>query len=119
MKYQGYIIGKELAPNNYDLRQFSVPVHQVDGAWFPAGKPHEETSITHRLDMVMSVHEFQVHTDNTCGPLDDLPCDDGWKVMARYWLPDDYVPPTPDDVERGRQEAIDHLKKMGVWKDKE
>lgn len=118
MKYQMYIIGKELAPNHYDLRQFSVPVHQVEGLWVPAGTPTEETDLTHRFEIILNIYEFQVYTDNTCGKLDDLPCPEGWKVMAREWLPDDYVPPTKEDVARKDAEAIAHLRKLGVWKDK-
>lgn len=117
MKYQMYIIGKEVAPNQYDLRQFSVPVHLVDGKWLPAGEPHEETDITDRLDMILSVHEFQVGTDNTFGQLDDMPCPEGWKVMVREWLPDDYIPKTKEQDEVERQAAIQKLKDMGVWKD--
>ncbi len=117
MRYQEYIIGRELAPDNYDLRQFSVPVHQVDGKWVPAGEPFEETHLSDRFDMMLSIYEFQVYTDNTCGKLDDMPCPEGWKVMAREWLPDDYVPPSPEEIEQRRKDAIEHLKKMGVWRD--
>lgn len=119
MRYQEYIIGKEICSNPciYDFRKFSVPIHSVAGSWLPAGEPFEETHLCHRFDMMISVYEFQVYTDNTCGYLDDMPCPEGWLVMARYWLPDDYVPPTEEEVEEQRQAAIGHLKKMGVWRD--
>lgn len=118
MRKQCYIIGRELGPRTYDLRQFSVPVSQVDGKWAPAGEPFEETHLTDHLEMMIAVDEFQIHTDNSCGPLDDLPCPDGWKVMAREWLPDDYTPPTEDEVRARDEAAIQKMKDMGMWKDK-
>jgi hypothetical protein len=117
MRYQEYIIGRELGPRRYDLRQFSVPVHQVDGKWVPAGEPFEETHLTDHLAMMISVDEFQIHTDNTCGKLDDMPCPAGWKVMTREWLPDDYTPPTQEEVDQRTKDAIDKLRQMGVWRD--
>jgi hypothetical protein len=117
MRFQEYIIGKEFARGDYDLRKFSVPVHRVDGKWVPAGEPFEETHLTDRLDMMISIDEFQIHTDNTEGKLDDMPCPAGWKVMTREWLPDDYVPPSLEEIEQRRKDAIEHLKKMGVWRD--
>lgn len=117
MRYQYYIVGRETAPNHYDLRRFTMPVHSVGGQWVAASDPTEETHLCNRFDLLMDVDEFQVHTDNTAGKLDDLPCPDGWRVLARDWLPDDYAPPTPEEVEQQRAEAIEHLKKLGVWRD--
>lgn len=118
MKYQYYIIGREASPNHYDLRRFVVPVHDVGGQWVPAGEATEETDIWHRFDLMLDINEFQIHTDNTAGKLDDLPCPDGWRVLARDWLPDDYAPPTAEEMELKTKEAVEHLRKIGIWKDK-
>lgn len=119
MKHQYYIIGREVAGDisGWEFRRFTTPVREVEGMWVPSGHPTEETDLWDQVELALDVDEFIVHTDNTAGKLDDLPCPDGWKVLARDWLPDDYAPPTKEEQDAKTAEAIAHLRKLGVWRD--
>ncbi len=120
MKKQYYILGQlsDGKIKGYIFRYFTVPVHQVEGLWVPAGQSTEETHLYDQASIALDLMHWQVHTDNTAGKLDDLPCPDGWTVMARDWLPDDYKPPAEGDVEARREEGIRFLRGLGLWKDK-
>lgn len=123
MKYQYCIIGKDFgsARPEYMFRRFRFPVVRDGDTWVvdPSSVMLEETHLYEQDDLIDELEYWQIHTDNTAGKLDALPCPEGWKVMARDWLPDDYVPPSKADLQQRRAQAIEHLKKMGVWKDKE
>jgi hypothetical protein len=119
LRYQHYIIGQEVPGDitGWQFRRFTAPVHNVEGMWVPSSPPSEETHLWDQVELALQIDDFIVHTDNTAGKLDDLPCPDGWRVLARDWLPDDYVPPAKEELDAKTEAAIEHLKKLGVWRD--
>ncbi len=59
------------------------------------------------------MYSFQVYRlGDPIGPLDDIPSPDGFTVVARYWLPDDYRPATPEERAAKRSEAEIKLAKI-------
>jgi len=119
MRKQFYIVG-QLSDGHvpgYVFRRFTVPVREVEGMWIPDGEPTEETHLYDQAEIAIDLDHWQVNTTNTAGSLDDIVGPSGWKVMARDWLPDDYVPPPDGEIEQRRKDAIAYLKKMGVWRD--
>jgi hypothetical protein len=111
----GRLSGGDIA--GYLFRRFAVSVRESEGRWVPDGPPIEETHLYDPVEIALDLEHWQIHTTNTAGKLDDMPCPEGWRVMARDWLPDDYSPPAEGEIEQRRKDAIEHLKKMGVWRD--
>ena len=112
MKYQSYTIVREPeSPRDAEYRIFSVPVHQVDGRWVPAGEPTEETHLWPEFDLAFEVDQDRIHGQcDAGGPLDGIQAPDGWTVVRRAWLPDDYVVPTPQQVEEQERKNLAWLK---------
>jgi hypothetical protein len=114
VKYQTYTIVRDPEPpRDAEYRIFSVPVHQVDGRWVPAGEPTEETHLWPAFDVAFEVDSDRIHgSHDNPGPLDDIPAPPGWTVVRRAWLPDDYVVPTPDEVEEEERKNLAWLKEQ-------
>ena len=120
MKYQGFITERkdgDLALRA-EYRSYYIPVEERDGGWFPAGKAVEDTDSNDQVGLLSTVLNFQINRPNDgCGPLDDLASPDGHTIVARYWLEDDYVPPTAEQIAAKIAEAQDKLRSMGLWKE--
>ena len=43
----------------------------------------------------------------------------GNTVVARYWLPDDYTPPTPEEHYQQHLKAIEYLRSIGARRDED
>jgi hypothetical protein len=110
MKYQQIIMAQRVGPQDTEFRQFYVPVEDRDGRWLPCGKMREEHVSPGA--MLTGVSEYECGGNDTCGPLEDIPAIEGWKVVARLWLPDDYVPPSAEVLEEGLRRAREYLAKM-------
>lgn len=119
MKYQGFVTERK-DPSlqlKAEYRAYYVPVHQQEGGWFPAGPALPDPKYT-QADILSNVLQYQIHRNKVdCGPLDDIVSPDGHTVVARYWLEDDYVPPTPEQQAEKRAEVIAYLRSIGVRKD--
>lgn len=117
MKYQKYVIVRLPEPSKGlpEYRQFSVPVRRESGRWVPAGTPYEETHLydidTIALDVFIA--REQGIADGG-GPLSDMPAPDGWGVVTREWLPDDYTPPSQQELRQRDIDMLRDLKTMGA-----
>lgn len=119
MRYQGFVTERK-DPSlqlKAEYRAYYVPVHQREGGWFPAG-PAKLDTFYDQVDILSNVLHFQIYrTSDDCGPLDDIVSPDGHTVVARYWLADDYAPPTEEQKAERRAAAVEYLRSIGVWKD--
>jgi hypothetical protein len=119
MKYQGFITERK-DPSlqlKAEYRAYYLPVREHEGGWMPAGAAQEDAGYT-QADMLSNVLTYQVSRPTpACGPLDDIASPDGHTVVARYWIEDDYSPPTPEEQQRQHEEAVQKLRDMGVWRD--
>lgn len=113
MKYQFYVIAKPDPDYGEAYRAFSVPVREIEGQWVPCGKPYEETHLHSRPGLGLHVVSYDA-ASSTCGPLNGIDCPDGWEVMSRTWLPDDYTPPSAPEMRHSMIDAARKLKDMGV-----
>jgi hypothetical protein len=114
MKFQTYVIGRRLPSGGEEYRRFSVPVELRDGKWLPAAQPHEDTDVSCQFDIGLDVFQFEMSPDSSCGALSDIPCPRGWRVVSRFWLQDDYVPPTREELLEEDREVLRRLRAMGV-----
>lgn len=116
MKYQEIIMGRRPAADEYNFRRFAVPVSMQDGRWLPAGPMREETHRHSKMAMALAAAEYDESTSD-CGPLSDIEAQAGWEVIARLWLPDDYVPASDEVRSHSRREALKHLAERGLVSD--
>ena len=113
MKYQEIIMGRRPAADEYNFRRFAVPVSMQDGRWLPAGPMREETHRFTKMAMMLADAEYD-EAASDCGPLSDIPAPERWEVLARLWLPDDYVPASDEVMQHSEREAIKHLLERGL-----
>lgn len=118
MKYQEIVMARSNGPRAEQYRQFYVPVAQQDGRWLPCGDMREETHRYSQATMGIGITECDPDT-NDCGPLSDIPAPDGWTVVSRLWLNDDYVPPSDEVLEETDRRAVQQMKDLGLWKNPE
>lgn len=112
MKYQYYIITPNPEPREQPVyRMFMHPVEQVDGEWKQSGDAKEIDGHSDEFDL--NVIAWRIYgAAPGIGKLDDIKPPTGWTVVARDWLPDDYVPPTQAEVEQAERDAIVHWRKI-------
>jgi hypothetical protein len=119
MRYQGFVTERKDPSLELkgEYQAYYVPVQQRDGGWFPAGPANLDAGYD-QVDMLSNVLHYQIYRNKEdCGPLDDIASPDGHTVVARYWLEDDYEPPTKEELAARRADAIDYLRSIGVRKD--
>ncbi len=109
MKYQSYVTGRK-QNGEYEFRRFYCPVTLQDGKWMPASLPVEDTHFYPQVELAMDVAEYDTQADAECGDLEDIPRPAGWSVLCRHWLPDDYVPPTAEELKKQEAEARDYFR---------
>lgn len=117
MKYQKYVIVRLPEPDTGlpEYRRFSVPVRERDGRWLPAGKPYEETHLYDEDTIALDVFFAREHgVAEAGGPLSDIPAPDGWGVVTREWLPDNYTPPSKQEMRQRDIDMLRDLKTMGA-----
>lgn len=117
MKYQKYVIVRLPEPDTGmpEYRRFSVLVRQQSGRWLPAGAPYEETHLYNDDTIALDVFFAREHgTADEGGPLSDIPAPDGWGVVTREWLPDDYTPPSKQELRQRDIDILRDLKTMGA-----
>lgn len=117
MKYQKYVIVRLPEPDTGmpEYRRFSVPVRQESGRWVPAGTPFDETHLYDADDIAIDV--FFAREQGTAtegGTLDDIPAPVGWGVVTREWLPDNYSPPSKQEMRQRNIDMLRDLKTMGA-----
>lgn len=110
MKYQQIVVYRRVSPTTSEFRQFYVPVEERDGRWMPCGPMREER--VPQASMFGSVSDYEHGCGESCGPLSDVPAPDGWATVSRLWLPDNYVPESPEVREEGERRAKDYLREM-------
>ena len=111
MKFQQIIAGKHDGPRSFLFSQYAAPVKEVDGKWVLAGPLRDET---HRYDhgtIMVGAAEYDPRT-STCGYVGDIPVEEGWMVMARFWLPDNYVPESDEVLTEGDRRAAEEYKRI-------
>jgi hypothetical protein len=119
MRYQGFVTERKdpTLQLKAEYRAYYIPVQQQEGGWFPAGPPQPDTACD-QVGILSNVLHFQIYrTEDDCGPLDDIVSPDGHTVVARYWLEDDYTPPTEEQQAQREADAIEYLRSIGVRKD--
>lgn len=101
-----------------EFRSYYMPVAQREGGWFPAGDIIEDTDSHDQVGLLSDIITYQIFRyENDVGSLDDIQSPDDGTVAARIWLPDDYKPPTPEELAQRRRESIQKLKDMGLWRE--
>jgi hypothetical protein len=118
MKYQQIVFSREFGPGEHEFRQFYVPVEECDGLMLPCGPMREETHMLTQLEIFLALVDYQGEGEGEPIP-DGTPTLPGWEPAAVLPLPDDYVPESLEVREEGRQRAIQHLKDLGVWRDRQ
>lgn len=113
MKYQEIIMGQRPSESEYHFRRFAVPVAMQDGRWLPAGTMREETHRFSKGILMLAAAEYE-SARSDCGPLSDIQAPDGWEVIARLWLPDDYVPQSDEVTQHARKEAVKKMLDLGI-----
>lgn len=113
MKYQEIIMGQRPSPDEYHFRRFAVPVSMQDGRWLPAGPMREETHRYPKGMLMLAAADYE-SAPTDCGPLSDIPAPDGWEVIARLWLPDNYVPESDEVLDHGDREALRYMAERGL-----
>lgn len=113
-KYQGYIVHKQTRehPKECEFRKFYVQVEQRDGNWVACGKPIDITHLSHHFDMGMTAYAIDKYGEEE-GMIDAIP-PEGFTVIARYWLPDNYVPESLEVVREREERATQHLRERGI-----
>lgn len=110
MKYQQIIMAQLSSGKATAFRQFYVPVHESNGSWLPCGPMREEH--VSAASMFGSVSDYEHGCGTSCGALSDIPPMSGWTVVARLWLPDDYVPESAEVRDEGEKRASEYLRRM-------
>lgn len=115
-KYQEYIIGKCITqdPPSWDFRVFYVQVEERDGRRVVCGEPIELTGRCEEPGLTVDEYE---EWEQPAELLADIIPPEGWQLMAQFPLPDNYVPESMEVRGESRQRAIEHLRKLGVWRD--
>jgi len=123
MKYQYYVLGRCISkqPIEWEWRARYVPVEERDGKRVVCGQ-HIDISHLEGADQCMSyAYEFDENDDAECSLSLEravgIEVPDGWQLMADFPLPDNYVPESMEVRGESRQRAIEHLRKLGVWRD--
>ena len=113
-KYQGYIVHKQTRehPKEGEFREFYVQVEQRDGKWVACGKPIDITHLTHHFDMGMNAYAIDKYGEEE-GMIEAIP-PEGFTVIARFWLPDNYVPESLEVIREGDERARQHLRERGI-----
>jgi hypothetical protein len=120
VKYQYIIFAKGDDPKTQELEGFYGPVEDKDGIQVLCGPLRRDPNQTFE-DLALGVLSYEdCPPEDTAwlGPLSDVPAPDGWQCVARAPIPDDYSPESREVLEEHRSRAIQHLKNLGVWKDK-
>jgi hypothetical protein len=117
MGYQKYAIVRLPEPETGmpEYRLFSVPVRSESGRWVSAGTRYEETHLYDEDTIAIDVHFARQHgTATEGGALDGIPAPDGWGVVTKEWLPDDYTPPSKQELRQRDIDMLRDLKGMGA-----
>lgn len=112
MKYHQIIMVRRVSRQFSEFRQFYVPVEERDGTWVTCGPMREETDRVTQGSIVVGLSAYEGSEMEPAGPLEDIAAPDGWRVVARMWLPDDYVPPSAEVLEEGYRRARAYLREM-------
>lgn len=112
MKYHQIIMFRRVSRQFSEFRQFYVPVEERDGTWVTCGPMREETDRYTQGSIFAEVCAYEGSGIDPAGPLEDIATSDGWQVVARMWLPDDYVPPSAEVLEEGYRRARAYLRRM-------
>ena len=121
MRYQGFVTERKdpALELKAEYRAYYVPVQQREGGWFAAG-PAQSDPTYDQVECLGNVTFFQLYRNKEdCGPLDDIASPDGHAVVARYWLDDDYVPPTPEQMAERHRKTVEFMKSQGLWRDRD
>lgn len=110
MKYQRIIMVGTQPDNRGTLKQFYAPVEQRDGRWMQCGSLVPERG--DQMDIAMALQEYAPGDEDLCGPLADIVALPGYRVEARLWLPDNYVPESEEVREEGLRRAAEHLRRL-------
>lgn len=110
MSYVYLILAKGGDPNE-GLRLMDIPAEWRDGTFVATGELQDRPAPAEDLwDMLDDGEE----SDCPMAPV-DLP--DGWECLARFWCPARYVPESREVRNQARQDAIQKLKDMGLWRE--
>jgi hypothetical protein len=112
MKYHQVIMARRVSPDTSEFRQFYVPVEERDGTWVTCGPMREETDRLTQGSIFVGLSAYEGSGAEPAGPLDGIDAPPGWSVVARMWLPDNYVPPSDEVREEGYRRAEAYLKEM-------
>lgn len=112
MKYQQIIMAKRASPDATDFRQFYVPVEERNGQWVMCGPMREETGRVTQGSIFAGLSAYEGAGIEPAGSLDEIDTPPGWRVVARSWLPDNYVPASAEVLEEGYRRAADYLKEL-------
>ena len=112
MKYHQIIMFRRVSRQFSEFRQFYVPVEERDGTWVTCGPMREETDRVTQGSIFCGLAEYEGSEMEPAGPLEDIAAPHGWQVVARMWLPDDYVPPSAEVLEEGYRRARAYLQEM-------
>ena len=120
MKYQYIIFAKGDDPKTQELEGFYGPVEDKDGIQVLCGPLRRDPNQGFPdLADELYVYEESSPEDNAwLGPLSAIDAPEGWKCVARAPLPDDYVPESKEVADENCSRAIQHMKNLGIWKDK-
>lgn len=117
-KYQEYIIGRCITeqPPEWEFKVFYVQVEERDGKRVVCGTPIDITHLDADPLLGMAAEE---ECPTAPELMADITAPDGWQVMSQYPLPDNYVPESKEVFEEHGRRAVEHLKAMGLWRDRD
>lgn len=111
MKYQLAIFAKRVSPDHTEFRQVYFPVEMREGKWMPCG-PMIPDPVDSPWDFLASTWEYDEGAGDDCGPLEDITPPEGWRVEARLWHVDDYVPPSKEVRDEDRNRAMRKIRRV-------
>jgi len=115
MKYMQVIFERVADDGVHQFRQFYAPVTEEGCVYTVCGPLKEETHMLSQVSIAMGVGDFEEANINDSITGLDIP--DGWTLAAWSRLPDNYVPHSAEVRDEDEKRAIDHLKKLGLWRD--
>jgi hypothetical protein len=117
-KYQEYIVGRCITeqPPEWEFKVFYVQVEERDGKRVVCGTPIDITHLD--ADPLLGIVAEELGTTSP-DKLANVSPPEGWQVMSQYPLPDNYVPPSVEVFEEHGRRAMEHLKAMGLWRDRD